>query len=211
MTPSSQAVDTVFKAIQDFVRIPHSQEIESFVPLLDDWGIERRDMPPTDLPVLSHLDATLSRTNATTRALTKVLLDNRKQLNWRQSFNKNDITGAKFLNEYGWTDVVGKIGPLVSSKVRAGFVIWAPKCYYPNHAHVAEELYVILSGTGEWEHNDVVKMQPPGACFLHRKMEWHATRAFDEPVLAFYMWRNGDLLEKPSLDKPAKIIAASTR
>jgi hypothetical protein len=208
MTASSQAVDAVFKAIQDFARGPLSPEVSAFLPLLDDWGTERKDLPSTDLPVLSHLDGALSHTAPNTRALTEALLRHRTHLNWRQSFNSKDITGSKFLQEYGWTDIVGKVGPLVSSKVRAGFVLWAPYCYYPNHAHIAEELYVILSGTGEWEHNDVLKMQPPGTTFLHRKMEWHATRCFDEPVLAFYMWRNGDLLEKPSFDKPLKAVAA---
>ncbi len=142
----------------------------------------------------------LAKTTAPeTRELTELLVNSMDELNWRRSFKETDMTGADFLKRYGWTEIIGQGGPCVSNKVRAGFVVWAPETYYPAHAHVAEELYVVLAGTGEWERGDEgVKTRPPGSVFLHTTQMWHATRTFKEPVLALYMWRGSDnLLEKP--------------
>ena len=202
MTNATQIVDQLLDAVKDFVDRSKAPEVQPFKPLIADWGTEKVDLPHTSLPVLAYMKDLPKTTAPGTRMITELLVESFDKLNWRRSFNEEDMTDAEFLKRYGWTEVVGQGGPCVSNKVRAGFVVWAPEIYYPPHAHVAEELYVILSGTGEWTKGDEGPvMRAPGSVFLHTTQMFHSTRTFKEPVLAMYMWRGSDnLLEKPHFE-----------
>ena len=195
---TEEAAELLLTEIKRLVARPLGSEIVPFRELLDDWGVERAELPVTTLPVLAHLEGLSAHANEDTRPLVQTLIDTAGDLHWRQSFTEQDIS-AEFLSQYGWTDVVGQRGPFVSSKVRAGFVLFAPHMYYPPHAHVAEELYVVLAGNAEWQKGEEpFNPKTPGAVILHTTMMFHAMRSAEEPLLAFYMWRGGDLIQKPT-------------
>lgn len=206
MHASAQTVDQFLKHIKDFLGTFKEAEVQPYKPLLDNWGSSRLNLPAEKVPVIDQLDKLINLTSPRTATLTRFLSQHKDELNWRRSFTETDASGADFPKKYGWTEVVGNKGPLVSEKVRSGFVIWAPHTYYPPHAHEAEELYIVLSGTGEWERGDEgAKMRPPGSVFLHTPQMFHATRTFDEPVLAMYCWRGAkNLLEKPHFSDTCK-------
>ncbi|SDR45728.1 Dimethlysulfonioproprionate lyase [Rhizobiales bacterium GAS191] len=196
---NAKAVDRLFGAAKTFIGNRRELEAEPFKRLLDGWGTERVELPPTTLPVLESLDGTLANSCAATVDLVELLVRDSAHLNWRQTYDDSDPAGAKLLERYGWTELVGNKGPLISRRLRLGFVIWGPNTFYPPHAHLAEELYVVLSGTGEWARGDEgERMRCPGDVFLHSPQMFHSTRSFAEPVLAMYLWRGAeDLLEKP--------------
>lgn len=201
-----QTIDQFLKNIKDFLATYSEPEVQPYKPLLENWGNERLDLPVEKVPVVEQLDRALSLTSPRTEKLTKYLVQHKSELNWRRSFTETDASGAEFPRRYGWTEVVGNKGPLVSTKVRSGFVIWAPNTYYPPHAHEAEELYIVLAGTGEWERGDEGPlMRPPASVFLHTSQMFHATKTFNEPVLAMYCWRGAkNLLEKPHFSDTCK-------
>jgi hypothetical protein len=211
MDARMQTVEHFLTNIKEFLAAFPDSEVQPYKPLLDDWGSERADLPAERIPVVDQLDKTLSLTSPKTEKLTKYLVQHKNELNWRRSFTETDASGADFPNRYGWTEIIGNKGPLVSTKVRCGFVIWAANTYYPPHAHEAEELYIVLAGTGEWERGDEgPMMRPPGSVFLHTSQMFHATKAFDEPVLAMYCWRGANnLLEKPHFSDTCRTKRAS--
>lgn len=199
MSQSSESVDTLIGGVRRLLGRLDAPEVAPFRALLSDWGAERIDLPPAPLPVLAYLDAMRERTTPETAEVTNALVDLKDRLNWRVTYSADDVMGAEFLKKYGWTELIGKAGPCVSDRLRLGFVAWAPRVGYPPHAHAPEELYVVLSGTGEWTRGDeAARLRPPGSIILHESQMWHSTWTLDEPVLALYMWRGGgDLLEKP--------------
>ena len=103
---------------------------------------------------------------------------------------------------YGFAEVVGKHGPFVSERVRAGIGVWGPNIDYPAHRHEAEEIYVIAGGSAEFrlgdegEEETVVKRA--GDAVYVRSMLTHGFRTLSEPLAVFYVWQAGDLREKSS-------------
>lgn len=77
-----------------------------------------------------------------------------------------------------------------------GLYLQSPHADYPRHAHAAEEFYIVLSGSAEWEKgHDGYAIQPPGALIHHAPDQWHAMRTGDEPLLALWAW-TGDLSDE---------------
>jgi mannose-6-phosphate isomerase-like protein (cupin superfamily) len=69
-----------------------------------------------------------------------------------------------------------------------------PAAHYPSHAHRAEELYLVLSGTADWQRGDEpFAARRPGAVIIHASSEPHAMQTAQEPLLALYLWRGADL------------------
>jgi hypothetical protein len=121
-------------------------------------------------------------------------------LDWRQTYSSADLDAA-FLENYGWSEIVGPVGPVPSERVACGFLILGPSTFYPRHHHAAEELYVPLSGAAAWQQGDTVwREHAPGTPIHHRSGEPHAMRTGALPLLALYVWRGADLGQKARLD-----------
>ena len=73
---------------------------------------------------------------------------------------------------------------------------------YPAHSHEAEELYLPLAGRGWWRmQNSDWRFGSPGELIRHAPWISHAMRTADEPLLAAYVWRGGDLSAKSRIDE----------
>jgi hypothetical protein len=132
-------------------------------------------------------------------ALVAALLRFGQELAWRQTYTAQDL-GVEFLDNYAWTEVLGLRGPRHSERLACGFLLLGPRTHYPSHQHAAEELYVPLSGRAEWQQADGVwRCHEPGTVIQHRSEEPHAMRTREEPLLAVYLWRGGDLAQKARL------------
>lgn len=69
------------------------------------------------------------------------------------------------------------------------------------HRHVAEEIYIPISGAASWRSGDSDwSVRREGEIILHESLVPHAMRTAAEPLLALYLWRNGDLVEKSRID-----------
>jgi hypothetical protein len=113
-------------------------------------------------------------------------------LAWRQTYTERDV-GSDFLANYAWTEILGSSGPVDAQRIAAGLLLLGPETLYPRHRHRAEEIYLPLSGTAEWQQGDRIwRERRPGALIHHRSEESHAMRTAANPLLAVYVWRAND-------------------
>ena len=72
-------------------------------------------------------------------------------------------------------------------------LLLGPGTHYPLHRHPAIELYVTLSGDGQWWRDaGPWRSEPPDRVIHHPSLVPHAMRAGTRPLLAAYVWQ-GDL------------------
>ncbi len=87
-----------------------------------------------------------------------------------------------------------------SKTLACGFLLLGPRTFYPRHRHEAEEIYLPLSGTAEWQQGDAIwREHPPGTIIHHSSEEPHAMRTHAQPLLALYLWRSANLKQKARL------------
>ncbi|MEZ5855342.1 MAG: dimethylsulfonioproprionate lyase family protein [Hyphomicrobiaceae bacterium] len=112
-------------------------------------------------------------------------------LDWHQDTElaeKTQDTG--FLAGHGMIEIVGPDRLFRSATTRVGLMLLAPNVLYPEHAHVAEEVYHVISGTGAWwQQGEDWTPKPPGSTIHHPSGLAHATRTTSRPMLAVYCWR----------------------
>lgn len=180
-------------------------------PWLVDWphGAPPRALPPHRLPVLQWLPQAAMATVQATAALTALVIRAAPALDWRQTYAETDF-GARFLARYGWTELLGLRGVVVSTRIACGILMLGPDTHYPSHCHAAEEIYLPLSGTALWRRDgDAWAERPPGQPIHHPPWLSHAMRTQAEPLLALYLWRGGDLAQKSLLvgrDRDCQIV-----
>ena len=158
-----------------------------------------RPAAPAGLPVLGWLPRAQSCADPKTQALVDTVADMAGALPWGQNYSAADF-GAAFQARYGFMELIGPRGPFAADDVACGLLMFAPDTEYPQHRHEAEEIYVVLAGRAEWRAGaDGYREEPPGAA-LHRH-PWvpHATRMGAEPMLALYLWRGGDPMQKSEI------------
>jgi hypothetical protein len=142
------------------------------------------------LPVLRFLPAAAAAAPAFSRALCASLAAVAASLAWRQTYAADDANRA-FLERYGWCELLGP---------RCGFLLLGPQTHYPAHRHEAEELYLPLSGSADWQQSGRPwQSREPGVLIRHASGEPHAMRTTAAPLLALYLWRGS------GLDLPARL------
>ncbi len=182
-------------------RLLDSLQNRQLAPFLADWphDMELRSATPVLLPVLRWLPAICADPAAFGADVIAELCRAARHLAWRQSYTAKDLDGA-FLDNYGWTEIIGLSGPIASERVACGFLILGPLTHYPPHHHEAEEFYLPLSGTAAWQQGAMQwRDRSPGSAIHHRSGEAHAMRTADDPLLALYLWRSTNLAQKARL------------
>lgn len=90
-------------------------------------------------------------------------------------------------------ELLGPNGLVFCDHCRVGLLLQMPQLFYPAHAHAAHELYLVLSGTAEWQLGDSPPTpKPPGSFIHHPGGESHAMNTRDEALLAIWAW-TGDI------------------
>jgi hypothetical protein len=168
-------------------------------PFLEDWPSAKcvmRSILPRWLPVLSHLPAVVQATTKKTEFLVNMLTPLANHMAWGQTYIAQDL-GAEFLEKYGWTELIGLRGPVASNRVACGFLLLGPQLEYPSHFHEAEEVYVPLTGQTLWQRSEQSWVyRTPGLPIYHASRVPHAIRTEAIPLLALYLWRGGNLVQK---------------
>ncbi len=159
-------------------------------------------MPPATLPVTAHLkraldEGRMERLAPVIRALESVVPD----LAWLYGYEKLPKGLAR---SYGYAEIAGPSGPIVTSEVILGVVLFAPGCTYPAHAHSGiTESYICLSGAVSENHQGVYA---PGSMIFNPPQHLHRiTVSKDEPALLAYAWtgRTEDLAgQKMNFSRP---------
>ena len=170
-----------------------------------DWPrtLVARPFVVRSLPVVSALKG-LSRCAAPeTRALVDAIAARAGDLDWRQTYAAADF-GARFLDNYGFSEWIGERGAFKSDAIACGVLVLGPDTEYPAHSHEAEELYLPLAGRAWWRAgNSDWRLRAPGAWIHHARWTTHAMQTEREPLLASYLWRAGDLTAKSRIDLQA--------
>jgi hypothetical protein len=173
-------------------------------PFLAEWPAsgERRGVVPSSLPVLRWLPAVGADTPKLSATLVREVTRCAPSMSWRQTYKVTDV-GTAFLENYGWSEIVGLTGALASARIACGFLLLGPMTLYPRHRHEAEEIYVPLAGTASWQQGDGVwRERSPGTVIHHASDEPHSMRTGARPMLAVYLWRSSNLNQKARLDPP---------
>jgi len=138
-----------------------------------------------ELPVCVHLDRALSSAASyTTAKPARSVHDVRNHLSWRYGYEKVPA-GLKL--KYGYAEVLGPNGPVISQRIILGLVLFAPKTTYPAHSHkdITESYYCISGHTSE---NDVGVSAPGSLIFNPPGQDHRITTADREPCLLAYAW-----------------------
>ncbi len=181
------------------------EPIPAAAPFLDGWPplVASRPTAARSLPVCQWLSGLATFAAPPTQDLASCVVTGGPTLEWRQTYSADDF-GSTFLERYGWTELIGLRGPMASERIACGFLLLGPRIDYPAHSHEAEELYIPLAGAALWQRGELgFELQHPGATILHRAWEPHAMRTRDEPMLALYVWKGGDLAAKSRILGPA--------
>jgi hypothetical protein len=164
-----------------------------------DWAMPARTVEPKGLACLRHLDRLTASAGEPAQRLVGVLARHRDSFRWGQTYTTADFS-RHFIDNYGWMELFGTRGHFDNQEVAAGFLILGPGIEYPDHHHLAEELYVPLAGRAEWRKGQGPFLpRASGEVIHHPSRVNHAMRTAAEPLLALYLWRGGPLAEKSTV------------
>lgn len=150
------------------------------------------------LSVLSYLPKFKINTSPKTCCIVKQFQALSDDLCWGQTYSAEDF-GETFLNKYGWAELIGLRGPIVSEEIACGFLLLGPDVLYPKHSHEAEEVYIPLSSDQDvfWtQGDDAWVSKAVGKPIYHKSGMIHGMKTSISPLLALYVWYGGDLTQK---------------
>lgn len=163
------------------------------------WDMAARDLEPRPLRCLRHLDRAVELAPPAAKPLVRLLARQRDDLRWGQTYTEADF-GKAFIDNYGWLEVFGTRGHFANDEVAAGLLILGPDIVYPDHHHVAEEIYIPLTGGTDWRMGEGgFGKREAGEVVHHASNVNHAMRTGAEPLLALYIWRGGPLAQKSTI------------
>lgn len=164
-----------------------------------DWAMPARPLAPNALACLRHLDRAAEIAASFAGALARILADHRQSFRWGQTYSEADFGGV-FIDNYGWLEVFGTRGHFASDSVAGGVLLLGPGLIYPDHHHVAEEIYIPLTSGAEWRMGDgSFRVRAAGEVVHHASNVSHAMRTGSDPLLALYLWRGGPLAQKSAV------------
>ena len=122
------------------------------------------------------------------------------RLRWEQSYTREQqLVPEAMLDGYCFAEVIGKRGPFVSERIRAGIGLWGPAIDYPPHRHQAEEVYVVLAGSADFLLDDNPPLrESAGAVIPVTPNRLHGFCTREELLVVFYLWQAGDLRQTSS-------------
>ncbi len=153
------------------------------------------------LPVLRWLHRIAADADGAGADFVRALCGAQASLDWRQTYTRTDID-ALFLHNYAWAEILKPGAPSDQAQISCGVLVLGPNTFYPRHRHEAEEIYLPLAGTAEWQQGTAAwRLRPPGTVIHHSSEEPHAMRTGEQPLLAMYLWRSTDLNQHARLDR----------
>lgn len=195
--PGDNMIDTHWQALLDATRALHRDvpELAAFC-----------DFPDTVTPqayAAKHdplCDAMLGQTGLTTLPALQAFHDSAltaaRSAHWRDTYRDTPF-GETLHAHFGSFEVVGRDTVLSAEGMRSFFVYQAPGFHYPMHHHPAEEIYLVLAGSGEFHlQGNGSRVLGPGAIVHHPVNAPHALTTHAAPLVAYVIWK-GDIQKKP--------------
>ncbi|MDH6232682.1 hypothetical protein M2281_003281 [Mesorhizobium soli] len=168
------------------------------------WSMPQRSLEPNVLKSSILLDRTTELSSPSFRPLAALVAKHRNELRWGQTYTPADF-GQHFIDNYGWLEVFGTRGHFANDQMAGGLLILGPNIVYPDHHHVAEEIYIPLTGGTEWRKGESGFVpRAAGEVIHHPSNVNHAMRTGAEPLLALYLWRGGPLAARSTITGKAE-------
>ena len=191
-------INELLETFHDYLAGVDSALVRDAVTRID-WDMPARELEPHSLACVSHLDRAADLAPAGARPLVRFLAAHGSDLRWGQTYTEADF-GKAFIDNYGWLEVFGMRGHFANDEIAAGLLILGPDIVYPDHHHVAEEIYIPLTGGTEWRMGESgFRVRAAGEVVHHASNVNHAMRTGQEPLLALYIWRGGPLAAKSTI------------
>lgn len=189
-------MSTIADLLAGFRDYLNARDDEPLRRFIDDfaWTMEERSLEPRSLPVVDVLGRLEGR--GAERDLLASLSATADTLQWGQTYGSGDF-GEAFLAGYGWAELFGTRGHFASDVMAGGFLLLGPEIHYPDHHHVAEEIYIPLTSGSLWSKDAGVFVERGAGEIIHHPSNIrHAMRTNDRPLVALYLWRGGPLAQK---------------
>jgi mannose-6-phosphate isomerase-like protein (cupin superfamily) len=184
---SDVAVRRTLLALRDVLSDHGGMEpVARLVSALDDLGPAFQPVEAARAASCEWLDAALAAAPPETEALRDALEPVTGMAEWREGPRPGAPAG--FEGGYAYVALVGPDGQIPSSECRLGLYLQQPGLHYPPHAHDAEELYFIVSGTADWQAGDRRFEAMPGQLIHHAPGEPHIMATGEAPLLAIFVW-----------------------
>jgi len=182
-------------AVSQFALTHPHPDVERFKKSMRDWGENWLAVDESYLPAVDLLGASIATGNPQTRGLLERFEQHKHRLHWEQSYKKEDgVVSAAMLAAYGFAEIIGKQGPFVSDRIRAGIGIYGLNIDYPRHQHQAEEVYIVLAGSAEFKVGDSAEVTSrAGDVIFVASNTPHGFRTCDQGLVIYYLWQAGDL------------------
>ena len=202
MKVSNKALDSLLlESIKQFMlSLPKDEFFQGFLSDISSWGENWRAVEARHLPASERLELISPHTSPTTCRLVTQFAAGRNSLHWEQAYTSADSQVTDhMLDNYGYAELIGKQGPFLNDRVRAGVAVYGPEINYPLHYHAAEELYVVLAGSAIFcLENLSPKKRGPGEVIYHPSNVGHGLYTGQDTLVILYLWHGGDNREKPS-------------
>jgi len=173
-------------ALQNFLRKNNEVMCKNFfleIKQLDSDCI--REIDASKSPSCTYLDDALKHIPKDFSPLDILIKSISEKLVWREaSRGVPDF----FKGGYAFAEIIGEQGLIFSENIRIGLFLQKPYVNYPLHAHEAEELYIILSGTARWKIDKKMFSVIPGSIVKHQSCQDHATFTEEETLFALWIW-----------------------
>lgn len=191
-------IDNLLGAMRNYLSRAADSPLGEFLAGFD-WAMRPRPLEPNPLPCVSHLDRLAAIAGSAEQGLVAELAATAPLLRWGQTYTAADF-GQHFLDNYGWVELFGTRGHYQHDSVAGGFLVLGPGILYPDHHHIAEEIYIPLTGTAEWRMGETpFRPRAGGEVIHHASNVVHAMRTARDPLLAFYLWRGGPLAQRSTI------------
>jgi hypothetical protein len=190
--------DELLAGFQRLVAQADSPAVSHFIDG-NDWQMRPRRLEPKSLPCLGQLSRAARIAGEQAAPVVRFLDERCHDFRWGQTYTNADF-GQKFMDNYGWLEVFGTRGHFENRKAAGGFLVLGPNIAYPDHHHVAEEIYIPLTGGTEWRMGEgPYRRRAAGEIVHHASNVNHAMRTGHEPLLALYLWRGGPLAARSTI------------
>ncbi len=166
-----QLYKNIYAEIKQAICVSNHEDVKRFRAAFED-DFDWQDTGINLLPATVHLDRVQSPADSIYQRVIEIFAVHCHELFWEQTYTKQDrVVSDDMLADYGFAEILGKRGPLVSNSIRCGIGVWGPGIDYPVHSHDAEEIYIILSGSARFTlDGNTGKTRTMGVLFTCRQV-----------------------------------------
>ena len=189
------SVKPLFDAFRDYFSLQSEQIVRDWLDGFD-WNLSERNLTPATHQASKHLDGISDHVGRGEQRLVYELIKAQPQIQWMQRYKAGDF-GQNFVDNFTHVELIGTEGHYVSNDIAAGFILLGPNSQYPEHWHVAEEIYFPMSNGSLWSSDEEPHVNRKSGEFIYHESNMpHAMKTEKIPLLAAWIWRGGDLTQK---------------